>query len=75
MSDQHKTTMTVRGWHGRTAQPGSMWSTRSGYREAVWRRDQERGWIEESATMRPVIGFRANELGDLQPILGEPRHV
>jgi hypothetical protein len=49
--------------------------TTAGYREATWRRDPDLGWIEEHATLRPVIGWRADDCGDWRPVLGEPRNV
>lgn len=72
---EQSTTIVVRGWFGRTASLGSVTCTTAGYREATWRRDPDLGWIEEHATLRPVIGWRADDCGDWRPVLGEPRNV
>ena len=48
-------------------------TTNYGWREAEWERDPVLGWIERrGATMRYIVGYRIDELGEWHPILGEP---
>lgn len=63
---QHQTSIIhARGWFGRAAVPGSATCTTNGFREGIWRRDPVLGWVEDSAMLRPVAGFRVDEWGVL----------
>ena len=69
--------INVAGWHGIafghiSARPTC---TNYGWREAEWERDPVLGWIETSATLRPIVGYRVSEMGEWEPVLGEPRTV
>lgn len=48
-------TIKVAYWHGCDGPIGRAWCSYFGWREVVWRRDPERGWIEDSATIQHVI--------------------
>ena len=73
MPDNFPTTKTA-SWYGRlSADPGTIFCSRNGWREATWERDGDGQWSEIEATIRPVVFLAADGSGRYG--LGDARKV